>query len=165
MQLKLPRCKIRRQPEWKNPRLPAPPCNITGIACPTQSCRLPIFFFPPLHFLKHIWNSLFLYPSSSSSSLLLSLSLSSFQSSPFSFLFLVSLFVLVGSPRSRFAIRSERFSGVVFFVSFFSIFSLSSLSLRELSCEFPGFSSSYQYFCATTISSHFPILIISIQNN
>ena len=86
-------------------------------------------------------------------------------SSPFSFLFLVSLFVLVGSPRSRFAIRSERFSGVVFFVSFFSIFSLSSLSLRELSCEFPGFSSSYQYFCATTISSHFPILIISIQNN
>lgn len=80
---------------------------------------LPItfFFFPPLHFLKHIWNSLFLYPSSSSSSLLL-----------FSLLFSSLLLQLPlprfssfwsdpPPPRSRFAIRSERFPGVVFFVS------------------------------------------------
>ena len=136
MQLKLPRCKIRRQPEWKNPRLPAPPCNITGIACPTQSCRLPIFFFPPLHFLKHIWNSLFLYPSSSSSSLLL-----------FSLLF-SSLLLQLPLPRFS-SFWSDPPPGVglrfvlnVFLVSFSSsLFSsrFTSLSLRELSCEFSWF--------------------------
>lgn len=102
--------------------------NEKTLVCPPRPVTLPVlhalpspadylfFFFPPLHFLKHIWNSLFLYPSSSSSLLLLSLLFSSL-------LLLLQLplprFSSFWSdpPRSRFAIRSERFPGVVFFVS------------------------------------------------
>ena len=161
MQLKLPRCKIRRQPEWKNPRLPAPPCNITGIACPTQSCRLPIFFFLPSIFWS-ISGILFSF-TPPPPPLLFFFSLFSFLPFSFSFLFLVSL-------------RSGRISPESVCDSFWT-FSwcrflrlCSHLVLLLYRCgsylaSFPGFSSSYQYFCVTTISSHFPILILSIQNN